>query len=261
MRKAMVTAALVVAFWSRAEADKPFLISGYDDVLRQAENANVARAAGRSMSDAEGFAGMPELYQLLSDSQAAVPFVVVSATSTMFEGGAKQFLQHSGFPAPQLYFRRWLLDSSAEKFKYERFDEIIAQQTAQQADRHFIFVFDNSNTSLDLSERLLRERASAVSAIYIRETLKRDHLADTITFITAFEIAAHEYAVGRMTEAEVAQVASAIVREQRPTRVVPDYAYCPFDFDPCPSAKPALADSCASVRTKVVGICKSRQKH
>ena len=258
IRMAMVVGVLLVA---RAEAAKPFLISGYDDVMRQTESANEARASGRSTADAEPYAGMPDLYRALADTSAAAPYAVISGTTTtVYESGVKEFLERTGYPLPQLHLRRALRDFSAEKFKYERIKEVMTGQIALQADQKFIFVFDNSNASLDLGEKLLRENAANVTAIYVRESLKGNRLANTIPIITAFEVAAHEFAAGRMTKDEVGQVASAIVREQKSTRIVPDYAYCPFDYDPCGEVRAPLLDICVSVRTKVGGICEARRK-
>src|SRR5262245_10155417 len=98
MQKIWMAIALCIVSTVHAETPKPFLISGYDDVLRQAENANVVRAAGRSMSESEGFAGMPELYKIMAQP-TDIPFVVVSATSRTFENSATEFLKRSGYPA------------------------------------------------------------------------------------------------------------------------------------------------------------------
>jgi phosphatidate phosphatase APP1 len=237
-----------------AEAQKPHLISGYDDVLRQAENTSLVRSALRTLSKDETFAGMPELYRSLSDASSDPGFTIVSATSSMFADGAREFLQGSGYPQCDLYFRSWLTQWSAERFKLAQIEKLFSDTPA----RNFIIVFDNSETSQALSIELLQKYPTEVSAIYLRETIKREAPKGTFLFITAFDIAQREFSAGRLTQVELAKVATAISQELQPARVIPEYAYCPVDYDACSLSDPAASRDCAVVRDKVRAICQLR---
>jgi len=261
MRTRVIAIVLVTTFLSSvcsgAEVQKPVLISGYDDVLRQANNTGILRSAKRLFAKDETFAGMPELYRILAERDSNTGFVVVSATSSMFAAGAGEFLKEAGYPSSMLYFRSWLTQWSAEKFKHAQIEQLMSARPG----RKFVFVLDNSATSIDLSGRLLREHAASVSVIYLRETVQRSAIPSTVSFITSFDIAANEFAEGRVKEDELVQVAMAIVAEQQSFRIVPEYSHCPVDYDPCNRMEPKMSGKCADVRLKVRAICESRQTH
>ena len=63
-------------------AEPFFLVSGFDDVVKQAENQNLAKAAFRLLKADQTFTGMPELYRGLTQAQTQeIKFFLVSGTS------------------------------------------------------------------------------------------------------------------------------------------------------------------------------------
>ncbi len=253
IRVTMVTAAMLLAsVCADAEVRKPYVISGYDDVLRQSNNTGALRAAKKLLSKDASFAGMPELYRILANGDS--DFAIVSATSSRFTDGARELLKKEGYPPSVLHFRSWLTDWSAVEFKNARIMKLVNDNPGRQ----FIVVLDNSDSSVSLSARLFRDQPTKWAAIYLRETVQRDPAPSTVSYITAFDIAANEFLQGRMSRDDLALVAKAVIGEEQSSRLVPDYAFCPTDYDPCKRNEPQLRNECAPVRAKVRALCESR---
>lgn len=112
----------VVAFFGIATAQaaippKTLLISGYDDVLRQAENTGLVRGGLKLFEKDQTFAGMPELYAELTKGQAP-RFALISATSRMFLDRIRKFLGDAHFPDPEIFLRSWLGDPVHHERRY-----------------------------------------------------------------------------------------------------------------------------------------------
>lgn len=183
MRSLALALALLLASPGLAGACRPVLVSGFDDVMRQADNTGLLRAARRLLSPDLTYAGMPELYQELTCPDIEPRMYVVSAITASLETRARTFLARAGFPSSQLYFRRWLLQWSQERFKWARIEWLLTRHAGQR----FIFVLDNSPTSVRLSQRLLTSHPSRIAAVYLRETVRRELPAGATPFLTAFE--------------------------------------------------------------------------
>jgi phosphatidate phosphatase APP1 len=257
VRGSIVLSAVLVAANAVAQADEPLLISGYDDVLRQANNTSVLRAAIRTMSKDVTYAGMSELYRVLAGDASATPsFFIVSATSSGFEDRAQQFLRDEKYPEARVYFRNWITELSIRKFKLTKIREILDAH----AERKFIAVFDNSDASVELAAMLPQQFPGRFTAIYLRTTVKRDLPAGAIGFVTAFEIAAHELQAGRMTSEQFGLVTRAMLDETVHEHLVPSYAQCPRDYDPCTGLSDSIERECADVRAKIAAVCSARAK-
>lgn len=181
---------------------------------------------------------------------------VVSAITATLTSRARDFLARSGFPPAQLHFRRWMIQWSPENFRYARIEHLLSIHGG----RRFVFVFDNSPTSVRLSRRLLEGHPSRVAAVYLRETVKVDLPAGVVPFITAFDIAENEFVAGRISAADTAQVAEAILAQADPDKVIPGYSHCPRALPPCPVGDVEVARQCERVRAQVLAICAARSR-
>jgi hypothetical protein len=255
-RLLLLAGLLFVAATRDARSCDTILVSGLDDVLRQADNTGLLRAGRRLLQPDDTYAGMPELYRAMTCATSDPAFVVVSAISRVFTGRAERLLVRSGYPPAELQFRRWLLDWSPRRFKRER----IAALLAQDPSRRVVFVFDNSDTSVALSHDLLADHGARVAAIYLRETVARDHPRGVTPFVTAFDIAAHEVAAGRLNADDASRVAEAVLVEADPRRVIPDYSHCPASLPPCELREARMRRQCDRVRDRVLKICAGRME-
>lgn len=232
---------------------KPYIISGFDDVLRQAENTSLVKAAIRLAVPDKTFSGMSELYSVISSEEADPKFVLISGISCWFDSRVDQLLTKHQYPSRSLYLRSWVLDPSLETFKMEHVQQVISQQP----NRKFIVIFDNSDPSLDLAESIHSAFADRVEAIYLRSVVAKTVPSGATLFYTAFDIALNEYQSQRLSAAEVRRVASAILRERERKNLFPSYSICPRDYNPCQDADAEINEVCEQVRTHVLNFCKS----
>lgn len=254
MRSLALALAVLLASPGLAGACRPVLVSGFDDVMRQADNTGLLRAARRLLSPDLTYAGMPQLYQELTCPDIEPRMYVVSAITASLETRARTFLARAGFPSSQLHFRRWLLQWSQERFKWARIEWLLSRHAGQR----FIFVLDDSPTSVRLSRRLLTSHPSRIAAVYLRETVRRELPAGATPFLTAFDIAASELAAGRITSSAAARVAEAVLAASDPHHLIPTYSYCPATRPACSRGEAAVAPQCERVRALVLTICAAR---
>lgn len=256
MRKLAFALSLFIATLGSARACGPVLVSGFDDVMRQADNTGLLRAARRLLSPDVGYAGMPELYHLLVCPDDEPPLYVVSAITSALQTRARSFLARAGFPASKLHFRSWLLQWSPERFKWARIEALLSRH----AGRRFVFVLDNSPTSVRLGRRLLRAHAPRVASIYLRETVRRELPRGLTPFHTAFDIAAREFELGRLTAGDVARVTEAVLAASDPEHVIPSYSHCPTALPSCARGDAEVLRQCERVRARISAICRARQR-
>jgi phosphatidate phosphatase APP1 len=231
------------------------VISGFDDVLRQADLPNPLSSAWRLFTPDEGFAGMPTLYKALVPP--AENFVIVSGITSLYGKTATRFLRAEGYPPFQLRFRNWLTEWPIAAFKMNAIRDVVWLTP----ERKYIFIFDNSAPSLEIAGKLRSTLSSFVTAIYLRQTVPRNAVPGTIGFVTALDIALAEFAAGRLPEAKVVAVARALLVEANPARIIPPYAYCPRESAPALPRKlgRTSAKLCLAVAQKIRDFCRARR--
>lgn len=231
---------------------KPYIISGFDDVLRQAENTGLIKASLKILEDDKGFSGMPELYHLISDQETSPQFVLVSAISNWFDTRISKFLVNSKFPSHQRYLRNWLTEWSIESFKIEKIKAILTEK----GDRQFIVIFDNSEASLNLVEEINRQFPKKFVGIYLRQVQNKKLPLGATGFYTAFDIAAKEYEQGRLSMEDVTKVAEVILNQHDIDLIIPAYAMCPSNDNPCGVSDFDIKAICAKVHGHVEALCR-----
>jgi phosphatidate phosphatase APP1 len=233
---------------------KPYIISGFDDVLRQAENTGLFKAAIKIFEKDKDFSGMSELYRTISVAETKPEkFSLVSGIADWFDTRIEEHLTKNKYPKYARYLRNWLTEWSIEDFKLSRVDKIISENPG----RNFIVIFDNSGASLGLAEKLQKKFPNKIVDIYLRQVVAKDIPKGATHFLTAFDIALNEWNNDRLSAEEVTRVAKSILQEKDSEIIIPSYAYCPKDYNPCGEAK-TLQVICEEVRTKIVKICTIR---
>lgn len=232
-------------------AEKPVILSGFDDVLRQAENTGLIKAAIKILEKDKTFTGMPELYTVLSKERTEPKFFLVSAISSMFDNRIDRFLKRSQFPSNQRYLRNWLTEWSIEDFKIEKIEEILAQEPQKR----FIVIFDNSDASILLAGQLKQKFPNEILDIYLRQVVKKELPEAATGFYTAFDLAMHEYRAQRISLSELEEIGKVVLKEDRREALFPTYAICPKEYNPCGEEPTDANILCSQVRTHVQWIC------
>ncbi len=233
-------------------AQKPYIISGFDDVLRQAENTGLLKATLKIFEEDKGFSGMPELYQLISNHETAPQFVLVSGISNWFDTRINKFLLKSHFPSHLRYLRNWFTEWSIESFKIEKIKEILKEKS----DRQFIVIFDNSAASINLVEEINRQFPKKFVGIYLRQVQNKKLPLGATRFYTAFDIAAKEYEQGRLSIEDVTKIGEVILNQQDIELIIPAYAICPSNEESCGVGPMDIQAVCARVRVHLQALCR-----
>jgi len=233
MQKLTIFLTLIIIFNLPLHAKtKPYLISGFDDVLRQAENTGLFRAALKIFEPDKTFTGMPELYREISKDEKEPHFVLVSAISHWFDSRIENFLTETHYPTHKRYLRNWLTEWSISGFKLEKIAEIMTQNPG----REFIVIFDNSDPSLAMA-RELKRRYPMIKKIYLRMVVEKTLPPEAVGFSTAFDIALSEFDEGRLNIEQIEVVAQAILAESNRELIFPSYALCPKNYSICEKTK------------------------
>jgi phosphatidate phosphatase APP1 len=225
-------------------ADKAYIVSGFDDVLRQANNTGLFAAAWKLFEKDQSFTGMPELYRVISREEAGPKFAVVSAISGLFDSRITGFLNEARFPERKLHLRNWLTEWSIEDFKIARMETLIREKP----DRQFIVIFDNSPPSLAMVKTLYERFPGRIRTVYLHQILERENPEGATPYRTAFDVALNEHRLGRLSLAEINEVAEAILKETRFEKLVPAYAFFPQKEDSCETALAEARGLCHKVR-------------
>jgi phosphatidate phosphatase APP1 len=239
---------------ANTEIKRPYIISGFDDVLRQAENTGLLKASLKIFEKDKTFSGMPEFYELQTRDQQEPKFVLVSAISHWFENRIENFLNDTHYPTRKLYLRNWLKEWSIEEFKVKKIEDIIQSKVAED----FIIIFDNSDASINLAKKLKSIHPQKIKAIYLREVVAKNSPSEAVLFHTSFDIALNEYNHSRLSIDDLIKVGSTLLKVSNVEHLFPSYAVCPSYEQLCEMTKAESLNICMNVKKHIQRLCKGR---
>lgn len=242
-------------FASAAEIEKPYIISGFDDVLRQAENTGLVKAALKIFEKDKSFTGMATLYSLISQQEQTPHFSLVSGITHWLHSRVDGLLTQENFPSRELFLRNWITQMDLEGFKIDKISEILQKHPG----RKFIVIFDNSDASLALAEQIHQQFADRVVAIYLHQVVAKKTPPTATSYYTAFDIALAEFRANRLSVAELSQVGQSILNEQSLDLLFPNYAICPEAAQSCADTSAEAQSLCESVSSHIAKLCKARK--
>jgi phosphatidate phosphatase APP1 len=236
------------------------LITGFDDVLREARNQGALPSLEQFFHHDETFAGMSELYaEITANEPGPVKLNLISGFPSFGKHRVARFLETAHYPHAHLILRNWLRDRSLEDFKIQNVSKILRASP----DRPFVVVFDNSQPSLTMATRLLSSFPTQLTGFYLHEVIHRNEapVPGTELYLTAYDIAKREWTQGHLSSTQAARVAKAIVDEPNSERVIPYYAYCPKDYHPCDGLADLDPQSsvCQQLEDRIGTICGARR--
>lgn len=237
---------LLFAIFFSSFAQSQVLISGYDDVLRQSNNTSFLNVFKHFFEEDLGYTGMNRLYRMILKRTGQKSFHLLSGTPRFLEGHVDSFLKAQDYPPRETHLRNILFYPFLAGFRHESLREICPQKDC-------IWIADNSDSVLEVMGELKDWRGD----LYARETIQKKHPEKVKTYVTTFDLALHELRSGRVSRKDVEAILVDLQGESNPELLIPTYAYCPLDYDPCDLG---IFPLCERFKLKIQGICSTRRE-
>ena len=169
------------------------IISDLDDTIK-ITHVKAAQAIQRSLLSTDAFLGMPELMRAFKSSEKNKLFIV-SGSFSIVHGPVSKLLNTNGIDADHVY----LVNGSSKK-------PATLDQLVNAAQDDVILLGDDQESDPQFYKALQKKYPTKIKAVYIHQ-LNDVLLPENQTgFLTAYEVAAHETAAGRLTVQNLDQV-------------------------------------------------------
>jgi hypothetical protein len=240
-------------------ADSFILISDVDDTVKISD---VKDPSPRLLSESV-FAGMPELYrQILGKGSSAQRLQFLSCSPYIVKHHVNEILHDSKFPDYIMTIpspKKLLLnDNDCYKFKFNHMKKIY-----NNSPNNFLLIGDDTQKDPEVYEvykEFANKDNTKVLATYIHR-IKGDTVLPTgsLPFVTAYDIALHEFLAHRLSEQQAAAVGNAVLDSSKHT-FLPRFQACPAEYETIPALPDSLATLKAKIETRLASVCESRKK-
>lgn len=237
---------LLLALFCTSFAQSQVLISGYDDVLRQSNNTSLYNVVRHFFKPDQGYTGMNRLYRMILKRTGQEKFHLLSATPGIFEGHVSQFLKAQNYPPVEIHLRNLLTNPFLKSYRLQELEVICPQNDC-------IWITDTSDSILEV----IKDLKNWTGSLYLRETVKKEYPPGAKPFITTFDLALHELRAGRVSRKDVKMLLVDLLGETNPELLIPSFAHCPQDYDPC---ELGIFPLCERFKLKIQGICSTRKR-
>lgn len=189
--KGLITVLFCFTFFLTVESQsKVLIISDIDDTIKVSHILSYGGALSSAFDDSSHFAGMPQLFQALSQYLGDAEFHYVSlAPSILMQGKHAEFLMENEFPITKLYTNPELQQNPL--FKQQVIRQILASTKADLV----LYFGDNGQFDPEVYQQMVAEFSSVPSIVYIREAYsslgesKLPTKPGQIGFVTTMELA------------------------------------------------------------------------
>lgn len=235
---------LTLCFTSFAQSQT--LISGYDDVLRQSNNTSLINVVRHFFKEDRSYTGMNRLYRTILGRTGQKRFHLLTATPSFFHSHVEDFLAAHEYPESELHLRNVFTSPLLKSYRLHSLKEVCPQKDC-------IWIADSSDGVLEV----ITELQDWKGQIYVRLTEKKDLPPAAAGFVTAFDLALLELRRGRLSRKDAEAILTDLLGEPDEGLLVPDYAYCPSDYNPCESG---IFPLCERFRSRIQAICSKRSE-
>lgn len=234
-------------------ADAFIIISDVDDTVKVTNVGSKKRALKAALTSRLVFAGMPELYrQLLGASSPKERLTFVSGSPHLLETKVDETLRQAQFPAYTLVLR------DRKEWNDPVFDYKVSHlnQMYGSSDARFLMIGDDTEKD---AEVYLRFSRSTEDPIYIRR-VTQNRLPDgcmpsrCIPFVTAYDIAVHEFLRGHLDENQTAVVGIDVLTSNDRS-LLPSFQRCPTQFDRTAGLPDTLVTIKAYIDRRITRLC------
>jgi hypothetical protein len=242
---------ILFSFTARSTAAAIRVVSDIDDTMKISNVGDPLSMAINGMFTSRPFTGMRELYQSFKWQRRYV-FSYVTGLPDALRFRAEKFLNVGGFPKGELHLKPLFGKESLADYK----QRVIRGIIDSNPDDQFILIGDDTQADFEVYDSIFRYAPSRVLAIYIRKVTNRKLPPSAYAFLTAYDIARFEFLFDRLEVEDAAPVALAILGEQRDSRIVPRFNYCPLS--PSFVSDPRIEGWYRDIDARIQKICESR---
>ena len=214
---------ILFAFIFTTQAKAYMVISDVDDTVKITNSGSTTQAAWSGLFKKDVFPGMPEMYRAWSSEGAQLHFV--TASPALVRGKIIELLNHHQIAAASLTLRGNLFESKF-KYKVREISKIMDRFLAEDV----ILVGDDVGQDPEVFVALKAKYGNRILVSYVRPVQARDALAGNIPYVTAFDIASEERALGRLDFLTMGRITLAVVKGDK-TKLFPKFAWCPLEID------------------------------
>ncbi|MFL6262938.1 MAG: phosphatase domain-containing protein [Thermoanaerobaculia bacterium] len=247
----------IPAMGTAGAADSFIIVSDVDDTVKVTNVLDHKAAARNAVTSNLVFAGMPELYQnLLGKNSRAERLEFVSGSpKVILTHKVRECLNEARFPAHKLTLR----DKVASAYSYKKH---VLQTMYGASDNNFLLVGDDTESDPKVYAEFSSEKPKKVLAIYIHQITGRplpSAKPAIVVFVTAYDIAMHEYKAGRLSEEQAAVVGEAVLHYRDPAAFLPDFQKCPKEYIH-PDLPKSLEELRKRIEDRMLGFCSHRRR-
>jgi len=241
---------------SARAADSFILVSDLDDTVKITDVHNRDNLHCNVVIGKLVFAGMPELYShLLGENSPVERLMFLSGAPFIFSFNLRKLLNDAHFPAFNLTLSGATdLFSSHYEYKTKHMKELYGAAEGH----NFILIGDDTEYDPEVYAHFSANR-NDVLAIYIHRITGRDLPQGSIAFVTAYDIAMHEFQAGRLSEKQALEVGNAVYNSSDVT-FLPDFQGCPEKYVQIADLPENLTRLKKKIEDRITTICSSRTK-
>lgn len=238
-------------------ADSFIIVSDLDDTLKITDVLNVDNMHCNIVVGKLVFAGMPELYRsLLGNNYPAQRLMFLSGSPVIFTPQIRELLNNAKLHRYNLTLRsiKEYLTSHTADFKNRKMTELYGASK----DDKFILIGDDTEKDPEIYANFAANRKD-VLAVYIHRITGRNLPQGSISFITAYDMALHEFKAGRLNEKNAAGVGEAVLQSENNV-FLPDFQQCPPAFEPINGLPENLEVLKKQIEDRMTAVCSERIK-
>jgi Uncharacterized conserved protein len=251
----IILSACLIAGSARA-ADSFVIVSDVDDTVRITNVLDSDNVACNAMTSKLVFAGMPELYSyLLGENSPTGRLMFLSGAPFTFSFNVRKLLNDAHFPAYTLtLYGVTDLFSSHSEYKTKHMKELYGGAEGY----NFILIGDDTEKDSEVYANFSATlKINKVLAIYIHRIKGHNLPTGSVTFVTAYDIAMHEFLAGRLSEKQAADVGEAVFKSED-VNFLPDFQKCPEKYEQIAGLPPTLVQFKKQIENRITTLCSSR---
>lgn len=197
------------------------LISDLDDTIKISHTQSKFITVYRGLFRSSAFSGMAKLYHEMLTPQGS-HFTIISSSPPTIEKKIRYFIHKNHFPEPKLILRDWIRSPAVKAFKVKALHKEV-----EKSKHPLILIGDDTQYDPEIYYELSMIFPKKILCRYIRKIRGRELPAESIGFFTAFDIACHEYAQGRLSNEAVLMIGKEILDAKKLSRILPSFSLLP----------------------------------